>query len=228
MNGNGTLETVALDLGGVLLTDGTKTGFRKLADIYDVDQRHLTELWHDQLRIPAELGHATAEQTLTLLADAAGGPVKQVEELFLEEFQPIPEGVAYLKKAHNAGSTILLATNHVNERLDRWADRFDWWSLLDEVACSATVGVRKPQPEFYEQVIAAAGGAGGFLFVDDAPENVKAAGDAGLVGVHAVPGAQSGADTASTKGRIAADVHIGSQAVLECGTNRTIMSELAG
>ena len=114
--------------------------------------------------------------------------MKQVEELFLEEFQPIPEGVAYLKKAHNAGSIIVLATNHVKEWLDRWADRFDWWSLFDGVVCSATVGVRKPQPEFYEQVIAAAGGAGGFLFVDDAPENVKAAVDAGLVGVHAVPG----------------------------------------
>lgn len=43
-----------------------------------------------------------------------------------------------------------------------------------------------------------------------------------------VRGAQSGAGTASTTGRIAADVHIGSQAVLECGTNRTIMSELTG
>ena len=74
-----------------------------------------------------------------------------------------------MKQAHNAGSTVLLATNHINERLDRWADRFDWWSLFDGVVCSAALGVRKPQPEFYEQVIAEAGGDVGFLFVDDAP-----------------------------------------------------------
>ena len=84
MNGDAVSETVALDLGGVLQTDGTKTAFLKLGDIYSVDRQRLTGLWHDQLRTPAELGHATAEQTMTLLTDAAGGPVEQVEELFLD------------------------------------------------------------------------------------------------------------------------------------------------
>ena len=120
----GTSGTVALDLGGVLLSDGTKTGFSKLAAHYGGDRQHLTEYWHSQLRIPAELGHATAQQTMTALADAADGHVEQVEELFLNEFQPIPEGVEYLQQAHKAGVRVLLATNHLNEWLERWAARF--------------------------------------------------------------------------------------------------------
>lgn len=135
MNRDGVPETVAFDLGGVLLTDGAKTAFRKLAAIYGGDRQRLTGLWHRQLRLPAELGHATAKQTMTLLADAVGGPVERVEELFLDECQPIPEGVDYLKQTHNAGSTVVSATNHVNERLGR---RCRW-----TVCCTPNPGPRR-------------------------------------------------------------------------------------
>ena len=114
-------------------------------------------------------------------------PAEEVESLLLGEFRPVTTAAGFLRTLKTSAVTVILATNHLDEWIDHWTRTFDWFSLFDHVVCSATVGHRKPQPEFYQAVIDAAG-SDRFWFVDDDTANVAAANTAGLTGVLAEPG----------------------------------------
>ena len=176
-------RVVALDLGGVLLSDGTKTAFTKLGARYGVDSQTLETLWHSEIRIPAELGLISAEQALRRIAGVLSAPLQEVESQFLGEFRPIKPAVDFLRTIRASDTVVVLATNHLDEWVERWKRTFEWFSHFDRVVCSASLGLRKPQIEFYQAVIDAAGGVTGFYFVDDSAENVAAATAVGLRGV---------------------------------------------
>jgi HAD superfamily hydrolase (TIGR01509 family) len=181
-------RVLALDLGGVLLSDGTKTAFDIMSERAGCSADLLSSLWQGQLRVPAELGAVPAAEVYRRFASATGLSAAEVAELLIEGFQPIPEGIAALEAAHKSGAAVILATNHLNEWLEIWSARYGWWALLDSIVCSAAVHERKPNASFYREVVAAAGGRLGFIFVDDDPANVAAATRSGLRGILATPG----------------------------------------
>lgn len=179
----------ALDLGGVLLTDGTKTAFREISHSSgQVSVESLEALWYGELRFPAELGLISSDQVFQQLARVSGLSETRVAELLLGEFREMPEGVAFVREAVERGVRLVLATNHLAEWLPVWADRFEWFSLIDDVVCSSGIGERKPDLPFYEAVRSRATGSSPIPFVDDDPLNVAAANDAGMVGILAESG----------------------------------------
>lgn len=177
------IQHLALDLGGVLMTDGTKTAFGLMGLRSGQSVRLLKGIWQEELRVPAELGRISSNDVFERLSDVCGLETSEVAETMLGEFRPIPYGIRALELAHEVGTAVILATNHIDEWLDQWRSQFDWFGLLDAVVCSSTLGERKPEPAFYQAVIRAAGDRAGFVFVDDDPENVSAATRAGLHGV---------------------------------------------
>jgi len=174
---------VALDLGGVLLTDGTKTAFSRLRSL-GLQPREAKELWHGHLRMPAELGAISSDEVFARLAALSPHATPAaVRSVLLDEFRPIPYGIDYLRRTSAGGGRVALATNHLHEWLAVWRDRFEWFSLLDPVVCSSSIGARKPDMPFFDKLVAEVGGERGFGFVDDDRSNVDAAAAAGLRGV---------------------------------------------
>ena len=177
----------ALDLGGVLLTDGTQTAFNKIEALSGLPPGSIARTWHNQCRQPAELGHMTSAQVCERLAPKTGIDPAAVEETILGEFQPIPAGISLLAALHQNRCRVVLATNHLNEWIARWDQTHEWWPMIDSVVCSAAIGRRKPDPAFYTAVAEATNGSKGAWFIDDTPQNIAAANTAGFCGILASP-----------------------------------------
>lgn len=130
------------------------------------------------------------------------GPEQFVEEVivlsglrlpyheFVDAWQNIfwlNESVARLiERLKSAGYTLLLGSNtnilHSTHYRRQFASTLE---LFDHLVLSHDVGHTKPNPEFYQACVAAAGlPAASCIFVDDLPENVDGARKAGLIGVH--------------------------------------------
>jgi epoxide hydrolase-like predicted phosphatase len=63
-------------------------------------------------------------------------------------------------------------------------DRSDWHEMFDAVVISGEVGMRKPEREIFDLALVRIGlPAGECVFIDDVPQNVVAAAEAGLVGI---------------------------------------------
>src|SRR5450756_1361504 len=83
-------------------------------------------------------------------------------------------------RAHAAGvRTALLSNSWGNEY-----DRSDWHEMFDTVVISGEVGMRKPERQIFELALDRIGlPAAECVFVDDVPDNIEAAVEAGLVGI---------------------------------------------
>jgi putative hydrolase of the HAD superfamily len=83
-------------------------------------------------------------------------------------------------RAHASGvRTGLLSNSWGNEY-----DRSDWHEMFDAVVISGEVGMRKPERAIFELALDRIGlPAGECVFIDDMPDNVAAATEAGLVGI---------------------------------------------
>lgn len=175
---------LAIDLGGVLLTDGTKTAFLALEDCFGIDARRSAHAWYSYWRIPIEIGAMPESVLWERLAAFAPSPVatNAIREAFLGEFRPIVYGIEFLRDAHDAGATVVLATNHVASWIHRWQEQFDWFQMVGPIFCSSTMGCRKPQADFYRDVRVGVGSEECY-FIDDNPENVEAATTAGFNGI---------------------------------------------
>ncbi len=92
-----------------------------------------------------------------------------------------PDMVGVLRRARQHGLRTALLSNS-------WGmgyDRSDWDQLFDVIVISGEVGLRKPEPEIYRHTLARLGAEPDeCVFVDDLPQNVRAAVALGMVGVH--------------------------------------------
>ena len=177
---------VALDLGGILLTDPTLGTFWTDICQGDVDASARTRtLWFSSLREPFERGEIPETQVWRTLASTAGSRADLVRAAFLDNFVELSHGIDALRACADAGLTPVLATNHYAPWLPIWRERFDWFNLFATVICSSSIGVRKPDRSFFLATLDVCAGTdiGDIPFVDDIPENVAAASAAGFHGV---------------------------------------------
>ena len=79
-----------------------------------------------------------------------------------------------------ADVTVILATNNFRSVQEVLATRYLESGLVSALVNSALVGVRKPDPSIYRQALDELGAEGAqCFFIDDRPENIEAARDAG-------------------------------------------------
>lgn len=174
------MKTIAFDLGGVLLTDGTTSAFDALETQLGIHSEKSRSFWFEQVRIPIEKGQIE-ESVLwgELTRMGVGLSPAQVKDVFLSEFRPIPYGIEALQAAHAAGYRTALASSHVTTWLDRWRDQYEWFGLLDPIVCSDAIGAKKPEPVFYQALLDILGEPP-LVFFDDLAENVDAAREMGI------------------------------------------------
>lgn len=95
-----------------------------------------------------------------------------------------PEMIALLEDCNEAGVFVLIATNNLRVAHDTLARRYLEPGLVQGIANSALMGVRKPDPNFFELCLEAAGAEPETtLFLDDRADNIEAAQALGIHGV---------------------------------------------
>lgn len=179
------MPAIAFDMGGVLLTDGSQTAWVAMEERFGLPALETERIWYDELQRPGDLGEISEDDMWERLCSLLPGrEPSEVRQVFLDEYQPIDQGIEALRSAHAAGWQVLLATNNVGTWVDYWMGKYDWMRLPSGIICSSEIGVRKPDPEFYESVRIRIEGDPSY-FVDDKVENLEPAISAGFRPVHA-------------------------------------------
>ncbi|MCC3323502.1 HAD hydrolase-like protein [Gordonia bronchialis] len=180
-------STLAVDLGGVLLTDPTRGGF--WLEIAGGDE-NLAEIakkrWIDHVRTPFETGRSSEFEVWNELSRVTGTHPEKIRSIFLDGFLEINHGVAGLLTLSKLGVKTILATNHYSPWLAIWRLKFPWFNTFNAIACSSEMHCRKPDTEYFFKLLEIAKEpVDSVLFVDDDSLNVKAARSANIPAIQA-------------------------------------------
>jgi epoxide hydrolase-like predicted phosphatase len=183
----GSILAVAFDMGGVL----THTSFGGLEDYgaeLSLPPGHLTAYFrgHPQMML-LETAQITSREFFKYVcidSERCTGVRLDIRKLAAaaargEELNP--DMLDLVNEVHRRCATALL-TNNVAEA--GWRTTFPF-KLFDVVIDSSQVGVRKPDPRIYQELIRRLDlPAGAVAFIDDLPENLPAAAQLGIHTVH--------------------------------------------
>jgi len=112
------------------------------------------------------------------LADGHGRVFKQ---LFLSRARPFPDATALLKRAHDDGRKVVLASSASRAELDHYTDLLGVRDLLAASTSIDDVETSKPAPDIFAAALKKAGvAASEAVAVGDTPWDVQSAGDAGI------------------------------------------------
>jgi len=172
------VDTIAIDLEGVLLSDGLVRARSRIGTlgltIEQYDER-LAEI------VPMiETGRADADDLWPHLAGRACRPAA-LRDLVLSEYQPIPYGVTALNVLRSQGYAVVIAANSARSLMIAWHERFAWLREADELLNSAALTHRKPDVAYFEYLRT----YNPIVFVDDDETNVRSARMCGVAAVTA-------------------------------------------
>ncbi|GAB2613117.1 HAD family hydrolase [Kribbella endophytica] len=107
-------------------------------------------------------------------------PVDEVLSLW-EHFAVVPEAIDVVQELRAAGAPCHLATNQQSYRREIMNDRRNYGQWFDRSFYSCDLGVAKPQPAYFKTILTALDlPPTSVLFIDDNPDNVEGAREAGL------------------------------------------------
>jgi epoxide hydrolase-like predicted phosphatase len=192
------LRALIVDWGGVL-TEPLESAMRSWAQIDGVDFETYIAVMRDWLgQHQGELAAANPvaalergeiavphfeEQLADRLMSATGRPIVAAGLLqrMFDQYAHAPAMSSLVLRARRAGlRTGLLSNSWGNDY-----PREGWDEMFDAIVISGEVGMRKPEPGIFRHALELLGvDAGQAVFVDDLGENVMAAAELGLVGVH--------------------------------------------
>ncbi|WP_217369990.1 HAD family hydrolase [Nonomuraea antri] len=135
---------------------------------------------------PATLGRITEQEWIESVALALGGDdvARQAVAEFAGVSFWVDEEVRAVLAAAQALVPLIIVTNAM-DTVEEHLDRLGLTYFADALVSSARVGVAKPDPRIYHLAAEVAGAAPErCLFVDDRLENVTAARELGMTGVH--------------------------------------------
>jgi 2-haloacid dehalogenase len=182
--GNGRIEAVVFDLGGVLLDWDPRHLYRKLFDDEAAMERFLSEVCTMEWHHAHDLG-VPPEQTTPPLADAHPDQAELIwawtqrsEEML---GGPIEGTVELLRSLKDAGVRCYALTNMETWTYPIRRERFPFLRWFDGTVVSGFEGVAKPDARVFELLLSRFGlDRSKTLFVDDSRVNVEAARRAGL------------------------------------------------
>lgn len=109
-----------------------------------------------------------------------GTPVDEVLSLW-SKFEVVPEAIDVVQELRAAGLPCHLATNQQSYRRAIMNDQRDYGQWFDRSFYSCDLGLAKPWPAYFTAILAAIDlPPASVLFIDDNPDNVDGARQAGL------------------------------------------------
>ncbi len=192
-------RAVIFDLGGVLVDVQSDQTPRQWAAACGADPAAAAEVfWADTDYHRLERGEITLADYHQIIAPRLGGTITYEQFAFgwVNIFGDVLDGMGSLVD-RLAGQVRLVCLSNTNAvHVDAWRPMYaELLSSFERVFVSNEMGSRKPEPACYRQVLDyLALEAEQAIFVDDRPENVRAAEDLGVRGIVAVDAAQIEAD----------------------------------
>lgn len=100
-------------------------------------------------------------------------------------YKPLKKGIALLKKCKNEGHKVYLLSNIDQELINLLQEKHpDLFNLFDGIVVSSTVGMMKPDANIYRYTLSHFSlDPATCCFIDDQPENIQGARNAGIQGV---------------------------------------------
>jgi putative hydrolase of the HAD superfamily len=182
-------DVILFDIGGVLLTNSWDVKERAAAaahfhiDEADFQERHaeIIELWErGAVGLGTYLDVAVFNQPRSFSRD-------EFVAFMLDQSRLLPNGAMdILKELAASGHYLLGSLNNEARELNEY--RFKAFGLRKYFRIALTscyVGLRKPDPAMYQRAIDIVGASPDrILFIDDRPENIEGAKNAGITAVH--------------------------------------------
>lgn len=175
------IHTVLFDADGVLqaATPGWEKSWTRWAQPGD-EHEFMQAVFRAEL--PALAGEETIDSAIRRLVVERGLPDAAVEEILSAwtRIDVFPASFALVDEVRARGTRAHLATNQQQFRRDAMLG-LGYEDHFDRLFFSCDLGVAKPDPRYFERLLACLGkGPEGILFVDDRADNVEAARSVGL------------------------------------------------
>ncbi|SIS83787.1 putative hydrolase of the HAD superfamily [Roseivivax lentus] len=185
------LHLVAWDFDGVL-NDGFREGRSIWTDDFERDIGHPISSFREHFfgdRFEAVVtGREDLREAVADWTDRVGyphGPDAVIRYWFEKDTHPVPAMLDRLRRLNGRGIRQVIATNNEAHRARYIEDEMGYGARVEHVFASGRMGVRKPDPDFFHQIVAETGVAPEhILLVDDLEENIEAARAAGWQGYH--------------------------------------------
>lgn len=178
-------DAILFDIGGVLLTNSWDVHQRAaVAAEFHLDQTDL-EARHSDIFEVWERGGITmgAYLDFTVFHEPRSFTRDQFVTAILDQSKLLPNGaINILRQLSRSCNYLLGALNNESRELNDYRFKaFDLRDCFDVALSSCYVGLRKPDPAMYQRAIDIIGRPPErILFIDDRPENVAGALDAGI------------------------------------------------
>jgi putative hydrolase of the HAD superfamily len=179
-------DTLFLDIGGVLLTNGwdhkEREGAAKLfnLDWEDFEQRH------DQYYPSHERGEITLDDYLEKVVfwKARDFSRQQFRDQIFAQSKPLPEMLRLMREIKlNRGVRIAAVSNEGRDLADFRIKTFHLDDFIDDFFVSSYVGIRKPDERIYKLALEVTQvNVGRILYIDDRQNLVEAAAKIGIYG----------------------------------------------
>ncbi len=180
-------KAVIFDMGGVFIRTKDPSARKELSQRYNTTIEELNDIvFLSPVSIEAEKGKISREQLMCQLMKLLGEDEKKGEQ-FAEKFFSVDcediELVEYVKLLRPRYKIGLLSNAFPGTR--EWMkERFTFLDFCDVSYFSAEVGMRKPEPQFYQLILDALHvQPSEALFVDDFSDNIMGA---HAVGMHTI------------------------------------------
>lgn len=192
---------VVFDLGGVVVNWQPAALVRSVVDDPGSQSLMLSGIIGHPDWIELDRGTLSEGDAIERAIERTGLPKSQVVSFF-EAVGPsltvIPETVAVMKAARDAGQRILVLSNMHAASIAYLEDNCDFWDLVDGAVISCRIKRVKPEAEIYEYLLTEHRlRAAETVFFDDLDENVRAARSAGIRAVQFVDARQCSEELAA-------------------------------
>jgi len=185
--GAAAIALIVFDFGGVVCSFDYRIFCRRLAAATGRPAEQILDVaFAGPLQTDFESGRITGPDYHSLVTERLGIqiPYGEFAALYGDIFTEIPETAELLRRLHPRYPLYLLSdTNELHFAYVR--ERIPALRLFAQFVLSYEVGVMKPAPEIYEEVLRRSGlAASACLFIDDRPRNVEGAARIGMRALH--------------------------------------------
>ena len=180
------LDTVVFDLGNVLIDWDPRHLYRQVFDDEARVEQFLQDVCTNEWIRQSDAGKPMAECLADLIEEHPH------EEKYIMMFQArwhdmmregIPGTMRLLDQLKAQGTPLYVLSNWSSETWPRAVAQFSFLDLFDGLVVSGLESVAKPDPEIYRRLESHGVVLEQAVFIDDRPDNIRAANDLGMTGI---------------------------------------------
>jgi len=170
---------VFFDIGGVLATNGWDRNDRREASAHFGLDHDDYAARHDEVVAAFEEGRLTLDEYLdrTVFVRPRSFTAEDFKRFMYQQSKAYPDSIAVARELAATKSVRMCIASNESEELNRYRVRlFGLSQIFDTFLESCWIGVRKPEPIFFERCLEITAARGEqSVFIDDREENIEAA-----------------------------------------------------